>query len=491
MTDNPQTDRPEVDDPRVLALAKARQHRAHSNPFNFVCPPWDGLTEQEQHLSLLDARNYLHAALDAGLVPAVSSAVSATPAPDGQAAEERRDRYAKALAEITVGHRAFITVDVQAEHKRADAVIAIADAEQTELRRKLAAAERIRENADFHLGQEMARRQLAEKQPAEAHRLALSEALGLGTGAPWDAIRERAAELAAAPPADRAAVLGEAADAIEGIFIEDENPDERSLGFNEGLSQAIGELRRMAAEIPADLCGRTTSTARTEYPPCARPAGHREAYCRSADGTTHFLALYGPKTADRAAVLREAADALPEADLPFVPPMDRRRVADWLRRLAAEAPEPTSATCPHCKRWYVTSEPGAHEASCPLKPAAEAPEPATQAEAPTDRRETVLYFLESRVSGGKWESSSSATDDLAEAARQLARRRDLVPDVEYRLAQHTTTVTVRSLPACLDCRHWRCDGDGPCGALLNAWQRCTCTGPTAAVPAVGQTNEEA
>lgn len=32
-------------------------------------------------------------------------------------------------------------------------------------------------------------------QAAEAHRLALSDALGLGTGAPWDAIRDRAAEL--------------------------------------------------------------------------------------------------------------------------------------------------------------------------------------------------------------------------------------------------------------------------------------------------------
>ncbi|MFD5491595.1 hypothetical protein ACFWH4_01305 [Streptomyces sp. NPDC127091] len=38
--------------------------------------------------------------------------------------------------------------------------------EMRELRRKLAAAERIRENADFHLGQEMARRQLAEKETA-------------------------------------------------------------------------------------------------------------------------------------------------------------------------------------------------------------------------------------------------------------------------------------------------------------------------------------
>lgn len=35
-----------------------------------------------------------------------------------------------------------------------------------ELRRKLATAERIRENADFHLGQEMARRQLAEQETA-------------------------------------------------------------------------------------------------------------------------------------------------------------------------------------------------------------------------------------------------------------------------------------------------------------------------------------
>jgi hypothetical protein len=68
MTDT--TDRPEVDDPRVLALAKARQQLAYENPFNAVCPPWDGLSEQEQHLSLLDARSYLHAALRAGLVPA-------------------------------------------------------------------------------------------------------------------------------------------------------------------------------------------------------------------------------------------------------------------------------------------------------------------------------------------------------------------------------------------------------------------------------------
>ncbi|MEW2267874.1 hypothetical protein, partial [Streptomyces sp. NPDC047868] len=63
---------------------------------------------------------------------------------------------------------------------------------------------------------------------AEEHRLALSEALGLGTGAPWDAIHDRATELGL-PPLDqdpvarrlglvaehRAAVLREAADGFD------------------------------------------------------------------------------------------------------------------------------------------------------------------------------------------------------------------------------------------------------------------------------------
>ncbi|NYV72961.1 hypothetical protein [Streptomyces sp. UH6] len=48
------------------------------------------------------------------------------------------------------------------------------------------------------------------------------------------------------------------------------------------------------AELDADddepeLCGRTTSVAGDEYPPCARPAGHTEAYCRSADTKAYFL----------------------------------------------------------------------------------------------------------------------------------------------------------------------------------------------------------
>lgn len=37
------------------------------------------------------------------------------------------------------------------------------------------------------------------------------------------------------------------------------------------------------------LCGRTEAVSGVVYPPCARPAEHREAYCRSAAGDL-FLA---------------------------------------------------------------------------------------------------------------------------------------------------------------------------------------------------------
>uniref|UniRef100_UPI0030E0A33E hypothetical protein n=1 Tax=Streptomyces tubercidicus TaxID=47759 RepID=UPI0030E0A33E len=48
----------------------------------------------------------------------------------------------------------------------ADAVLALVQPELVRLRSELRNSERIRENADFHLGQEMARRQLAEKDVA-------------------------------------------------------------------------------------------------------------------------------------------------------------------------------------------------------------------------------------------------------------------------------------------------------------------------------------
>jgi hypothetical protein len=94
---------------------------------------------------------------------------------------------------------------------------------------------------------------------AEVRRLALSAALRLGTGAPWDAIRDRAAELAALPePADRAAiraaVLREAADFVG-------NDDDCDCGGCDTClpRKLAAELRRMAdaASGPGGAAGET------------------------------------------------------------------------------------------------------------------------------------------------------------------------------------------------------------------------------------------
>jgi hypothetical protein len=57
-----------LDDPRVLALAKARQQFAHDCTH---LPTWAELTDEDREAGLPDARNYLESAINAGLVPAV------------------------------------------------------------------------------------------------------------------------------------------------------------------------------------------------------------------------------------------------------------------------------------------------------------------------------------------------------------------------------------------------------------------------------------
>lgn len=105
---------------------------------------------------------------------------------------DRRDRYAAAIRETD----GWVLDDGQ---HMIDAVMAVADSEVVQAMRAM---------------------HDTKEEEREALRLALSEALGLGTGAPWDAIRDRAADLAAAPPApaDRAAVLRERADFLEGVL---------------------------------------------------------------------------------------------------------------------------------------------------------------------------------------------------------------------------------------------------------------------------------
>ncbi|MER5584073.1 hypothetical protein ABT090_20875 [Streptomyces asoensis] len=116
------------------------------------------------------------------------------------------------------------------------------------------------------------------------------------------------------------------------------------------------------------------------------------------------------------------------------------------------------------------------------------------AEQPTEtqdggRRETVEYFVQSQQPDGTWESAGGPTDDLAFAGERLASRRRMMPDFVFRLAERTTAVNVRALPDCLTCRHWSCTGTGPCGALLDAWQRCSCPQPAVGERPDTQTSE--
>ncbi|HEX2314747.1 MAG TPA: hypothetical protein VHJ17_13480 [Thermomonospora sp.] len=56
-----------LDDPRVLALAKARQQLAHECTH---LDRWEELTDEDREAALPAARAYLEAAINAGLVPA-------------------------------------------------------------------------------------------------------------------------------------------------------------------------------------------------------------------------------------------------------------------------------------------------------------------------------------------------------------------------------------------------------------------------------------
>lgn len=100
---------------------------------------------------------------------------------------------------------------------------------------------------------------------AEEHRLALSMALGLGTGATWEAILDRVTELGLPPidqdpvarrlglvAAHRAAVLTEAADALAAEHRLHSAPDANLNRWNplrvRGMADAEALLRRLAGE---------------------------------------------------------------------------------------------------------------------------------------------------------------------------------------------------------------------------------------------------
>lgn len=216
MTTNPTAARPEVDDPRVLALATARQQIAYESPFNFVCPPWDGLTSDEQQTSLLDARNYLHAALRAGLVPVPP-------------ADQTTDRAA-APTDWIDGHPQLEAIAAAVwEQCRTEGTSLVVDDPRNIAVAALAAVLGVLPEAA---------NQTAEVERLRTQNARMRHELEVMYGGAFDS-------LPSTQPADRAAILSEAADALDryvGMQSSDAAPEVY------GARMLIRELRRLAAE---------------------------------------------------------------------------------------------------------------------------------------------------------------------------------------------------------------------------------------------------
>lgn len=209
---------------------------------------------------------------------------------------QRRERYAAAI---------------RAESSRVDDV-ALADAVMPVVDAEL--AEYAAENTKLHQWHDEDRAALTEmratierlRAAAESHRLALSTALGLGTGAPWDAIRERAAELHAAE---------ERLEAVHATASAWARPDmsEPSRVAGKHLLRVIdGDEAQQQPDVPGAQALRdriAEALYAHDHPTRVVPldeTGMGVAYRATADAVLAVL----PPPADRASMYREAADAL-------------------------------------------------------------------------------------------------------------------------------------------------------------------------------------
>lgn len=176
------------DDPRTIAAFAAAVARAHAAAVPTHATDRAALREQVVQ-ALYDARRPgLGGMTEAEAVAHMADAVlAALPTPADQASalntpvRQRADctELEWAVQERARFERLYTRESVRADlaEQRADTAARDADIYQqrlerlsegyTEQRKRAEEAERIRENADFHLGQEMARRQLAEKETAQ------------------------------------------------------------------------------------------------------------------------------------------------------------------------------------------------------------------------------------------------------------------------------------------------------------------------------------
>jgi hypothetical protein len=139
-----------------------------------------------------------------------------------------------------------------------------------------------------------------------------------------------------------------------------------------------------------------------------------------------------PPPADRAAVLREGAEAI---DATFTGPDTDRYVrygANLLRRMADEAVD--TVTAEHHTVDGIRYLCHTDDHYCPPTDEAQPAQPQT-GEAD---REITEYFVQSQQPDGSWEQASSTTTELDFAVRRLIARRRMQPDLVCRLARRTT-----------------------------------------------------
>lgn len=225
--------------------------------------------------------------------------------------------------------------------------------------------------------------------------------------------------------------MGEADDLADAVLAVLPEPTSRAAGEVDAdtvADRAAKVITTMGADIRA-LTGQRDRYRTAWRSARERAQAHAEGTLRhvadrdvwkrehKAEHARH-VAVVGALVTDRAAVhaeaLGKAADALPDADLPFVSPMGRRQTADWLRRLAVEhgtgaqqqdVAEAEPESCAHCGKtirritgtlaeWWVHVAGG--QAFCyPWQPA-KSPR-ATPKPAPVEQQAAAADGEETRV----------------------------------------------------------------------------------------------
>ncbi|SEG95016.1 hypothetical protein SAMN04489712_1592 [Thermomonospora echinospora] len=113
-------------DPRVLALARARQQLAHRGMLH---PAWEELTEEERTMALPEARNWLEAAVAAGLAPDLDDADTAFVVAEAlrEFAHRQRGEADQVAADVAAGDDLAAGAEVEQRRRWAEIAETVLD----------------------------------------------------------------------------------------------------------------------------------------------------------------------------------------------------------------------------------------------------------------------------------------------------------------------------------------------------------------------------